>query len=472
MSDGTNRRGFLQTTAAAGAGILAVGASSTQAAGVLRRRAVVVSPADCATPAPAVVSSKSPNEKIAMASIGLGGKGSSDSADAGKFGDMVAICDVDDGTLNKAGAARFPKAKRFTDFRKMLDEMGKSIDAVTVSTPDHCHAPASLMAMRMGKHCFCQKPLAHTIYEARLMAKVAKESKVATQMGNQFNAAPSLRRAVSVIKAGALGTVNEVHVWTNRPIWPQGLDRPKSELCAGLDAERWNLWLGPAPIRPSAKNKSYHPFAWRGWWDFGCGALGDMACHTANMPYTALQLFNPTTVQAETSGHNGDSYPEWSTIVFDFPANNDRPAVKLYWYDGGKKPDMELFKGKVAKLNKSGCLVIGDKDTLYAPGDYCGNQVTSLNGAEFPEVTWKKSPGHFEEWVNAIRGGEPAMSNFVDQAGGLAETILLGNLAVWTAAEGKGPRVEWDAQNLKSPNIVGLETIIKPIYRPGYTLDV
>ena len=393
MSHRTNRRRFLQTTAVTGIGFWVAGGVRAQ-------------------------ESKSPNEKIAMASIGVGGKGSSDSADAGNFGNMVAICDVDEGTLNNAGEKRFPKAKRYTDFRKMLDEMGKSIDAVTVSTPDHIHAPAALMAMRMGKHCFCQKPLTHSIYEARLMAQVAREKKVATQMGNQGTASSPLRKAAAIVRSGVLGPVKEVHVWTNRPIWPQGGERPKPVPCpAHL---KWDLWLGPVPERPYANG--YHPFSWRGWWDFGTGALGDMACHTVNMPYMALNLRDPVAVQAETSGHNKDSYPKWSIITFDFPALGDRPALKLFWYDGGKRVNKELLEGK--PMEHSGCLVIGEKGKLYAPGDHAGGSgeqsqpVHLLGGPTMPEVKWVESPGHFEEWIRAIKGGEPAMSNFPDYAGG------------------------------------------------------
>jgi predicted dehydrogenase len=442
MPHSTNRRQFLQTTAVAGLGFWVAGGVQAK-------------------------DTKSPNERIAMASIGIGGKGSSDSSDAANFGDMVAICDVDEGTLN-AGKTRFPKAKVYTDFRKLLDEMGKSIDAVTVSTPDHNHAAASLMAMRMGKHCFCQKPLTHTIYEARMMAQVAAEKKLATQMGNQGTANDSLRKAAAVIKSGVLGTVKEVHVWTNRPIWPQGGPRPTPvAVPATLD---WESWVGSAPMRPYADG--YHPFAWRGWWDFGTGALGDMACHTVNMPYMALNLRDPVSVQAECSGHNKDSYPKWSIINFDFPALGDRPAVKLFWYDGGKRPDEKLIDGK--KMSASGSLVIGDKGKLYAPGDYAEGDLILLGGPEMPEVKWPESPGHFEEWVQAIKTGKPAtaMSNFATYSGGLTETILLGNLAVWVAAEGKGEKVEWDAKNMKSTNIAGLEPIIKPTYRAGYKLDV
>ena len=448
MSHRTSRRQFLQTTAVTTA---VTGIGYWVAGGVGAQE----------------TKSRSANERIAMASIGVGGKGSSDSDDAGKAGDMVAICDVDEGTLNNAGKHRFPKAKRYTDFRKMLDEMGKSIDAVTVSTTDHTHAAAALMAMRMGKHCFCQKPLTHSIYEARLMAQVAREKKVATQMGNQGTSWNPMRKAAAVIKSGVIGAAKEVHVWTTRPIWPQGGSRPASENIANVD---WNLWLGPAAARPSAQRGVYHSFAWRGWWDFGTGALGDMGCHTANMPYMALNLRDPIAVQAECAGHNGDSYPKWSTIIFDFPALGDRPALKMFWYDGGKRPDKSLVDGKT--MHPSGCLVVGEKGKLYAPGDHVGDNLSILGGPTMPEVKWTESPGHFEEWTRAIKGGEPAVSNFPDYAGGLTETILLGNLALWVAASGKGDKVEWDAKNMKSTNIAGLETLIKPLYRPGYTLDL
>lgn len=436
MSHKSNRRRFLQTSAAAGIGYWVAGGAEA-------------------------AESRSPNEKIGMASIGIDGKGNSDSNDAGGNGAMVAICDVDAGRLHTAGSQRFPKAKQYTDFRKMLDEMGSAIDAVTVSTPDHTHAPAALMAMRMGKHCFCQKPLSRTIYEARLMGQVAREKNLATQMGNQGTADNGLRKAAAWLRAGAVGTVREVHVWTNRPIWGQGIPRPAPAECP--KNLKWDLWLGPAPKRPYA-NKVYHPFQWRGWWDFGTGALGDMACHEINMAFMGLDLRDPVSFQAETSGHNHDSLPKKAIVTYQFPANDWRPGVKLVWYDGGNKPSRELCAGKVP--GNEGKLVIGDKGKLWGYSDL-------YDGAEPVDVKFTRSPGHFTEWVRAIRGGEPAVSNFPDYAGPLAEVVVAGNLAVWVADKpGLGPKVEWDAKNMKVTNIDGLEAVIKPTYRKGYTLDV
>jgi predicted dehydrogenase len=438
--------------------------------------------------------SQPPSQRVRFASIGIGGKGASDSNDAGNSGEMVAVCDVDVGRLDGAGK-RFPKAKKYTDFRKMLEEMEREIDAVTVSTPDHCHAPTAALSMKMGKAAFVQQPLTRTLCEARMLGELARKMKVATQMGNQGTAADSLRRAAAMLRAGVVGTVKEVHVWTNRPIWPQGLDRPKPEpVPANL---KWDLWIGPAPFRPYGKG--YHSFAWRGWWDFGTGALGDMACHTVNMPYMGLDLKNPTSVQATTSGHNRDSYPNKSVIKFEFPANANRPALLFFWYDGGNKPATDLFdadllsseggaskkgKGTSAKssakskkgggraVSGSGCLVIGDKGKMYAPGDYCENPIRLSNRLETPKVEFPHSPGHFEEWVWAIKGGPQATSNFPDYAGGLTEVILLGNLAVWAAPEADkaGKKIEWDAVNLKATNAPEVAGVIKATYREGYSL--
>jgi predicted dehydrogenase len=429
----SNRREFLQTTAALGLGYWVAGTLPAQ-------------------------DSSSPNERVRIACIGVGGKGDSDSSDAARCGDVVAICDVDEGTLARRATGPFEKAKRYTDFRKMLDEMGASLDAVTVSTPDHNHAPAALMAMRLGKHCFCQKPLTRTIYESRLMGQVAREMKVATQMGNQGTASSELRQAAAWLRAGVLGPVREVHVWTNRPIWPQGVPRPQPAECP--KQLHWDEWIGPAPMRPYA-DKYYHTFAWRGWWDFGTGALGDMACHEINMAFMGLELRHPVSFQAQTSGHNHDSLPSKSIVTYQFAANSWRPAVKLVWYDGGNGPAAELLDGRAP--GDSGQLVIGDKGKLWGYGE--------LVNVERKDVDFPRSVGHFEEWVQAIKGGPPAMSNFPDYAGPLAETVLAGNLAVWLAdQEGNGPQVQWDAQAMKATNVDGLEPLIKPTYRAGYTL--
>lgn len=436
-----NRRKFLQTTAAAGVGFWVAGGLQAQ-------------------------ESKSPNEKIRWACIGVGGKGSSDSEDAARHGDVVAICDIDDTRLNLAGEKKFTGAKRFSDFRKLFEEMEGSIDAVTVSTPDHTHAVVAAMAMRMGKGVYCQKPLTRTIFEARTLGQLAKDKKVCTQMGNQGTAGAGLRKAAGMIKSGALGTVKEVHVWTNRPVWAQGGDRPKeAEVPANI---HWELFLGPSPFRPYGPG--YTPFAWRGWWDFGSGALGDMACHTMNMPFMGLDLRDPIAVTAETAGHNKDSFPKWSTITYEFAARGDRPALKLYWYDGGKKIDPALVAGRKdpsKKISDSGCLVVGDKCQIYSPNDYGAD--FEVIGGEVKDVDFVQSPGHFTELANAIKANDPniCVSNFHNYAVPLTETVLLGNLAVWV---GEGKRVEWDATNLKSPNTPEVESLVKPTYREGYTL--
>ena len=420
---------------------------------------------------------KSPNNQISIACIGLGGKGESDTADANTYGNVVAICDVDINTLASA-AKKYPKAKQYSDYRKMLDEMGKQIDAVTVSIPDHSHTPAAAMAMHLGKAVYCQKPLAHSIYEVRHLAELARKQKVATQMGNQGTADNSMRLNAYKVRAGALGTVTEVHVWTNRPVWPQGIARGATKsVPSNLD---WDLWIGPAKMRPYSDN--YHTFNWRGWWDFGTGALGDMACHDVNLPFMALNLRDPLSVQAETSTHNRDSYPKASQIVFEFGAHQGRPPVTMTWYDGGNRPSLDHFQEAGFaelidnnKLPTSGSLIVGTKGKLYSPGDGgAGGHI--VGGMDVGKVEFPFSPGHWEEFIGAIRSSDPldpknrAMSNFPDYAGPLAETILLGNLAIWPADKGKGPKVMWDAKHMRANGASDLASIIKPTYRAGYSL--
>ncbi|HTM54446.1 MAG TPA: Gfo/Idh/MocA family oxidoreductase [Pirellulales bacterium] len=440
MSYLTDRRRFLKATALTGVGVWT------------------------GTALAAPEQSKSPNERVRFACIGVGGKGSYDSGEVKRLGDVVAICDVDDGTLAKAAEKSFPAAARYNDFRKMLDEAGKNFDAVTVSIPDHMHAVATATALRMGKACYTQKPLTRTIHEARRLGEIAREMKVPTQMGNQGTSFPPLRKTAAAVRAGVVGKVKEVHVWTNRPHWPCGGPRPpEAQVPPTL---HWDLWLGPAPERPYAPG--YHPNTWRGWWDFGSGALGDMACHTVNMPYMALDLRDPTAVQAETSGHNRDSFPKWAIIKYDFPANANRPAIAMTWYDGGKKPDPALFGGQ--EIPKTGVLLVGDGGTLLARGDYCEFGYKLLSGGSDMKVEYESSPGHYKELTDAIRGGPAPKSNFPDYAGPLTETILLGNLAVWAAPEAgtQGKKIEWDAKNLKATNAPEVEHVVVPTYRGGY----
>jgi predicted dehydrogenase len=305
-----------------------------------------------------------------------------------------------------------------------------------------------------------------------VLGDLAKKNGLKTQMGNQGTANSTLRESAALIQGGAIGTVKEVHVWTNRPVWPQGAGRPKAEPPVPKHIH-WKEFLGPAKAR--AYHPAYHPFKWRGWWDFGTGALGDMACHTLNMPFMALDLRDPVSVQAETSGHNQETYPSYCIIEFQFPARGSRPPVKMVWYDGGKKPPRELLPPtKLIKAPNTGSLIIGDKGTLLSPGDYGGDGNTGIfAGGEYTRqrdlkksVEYTKSPGHFTEWVRAIKGGPESVSNFPNYSGPLTETVLLGNLAVW--ADGK--KIEWDAKNLVATNAPEVAHIVKKEYHNGYSL--
>jgi predicted dehydrogenase len=471
MQRRTNRREFLKHTSLAGVGFWVAGGVT-------------------------LAQSKSANERVNIACIGVGGKGSSDTDQAGVVGNVVALCDIDDHHL-QGKTGRFPNAKVYNDFRKMFDEMGKSIDAVTVSTPDHTHAVASLMAMMLGKHVYCQKPLTHTVHEARLMRETAAKHKVCTQMGNQGSAENGLREAVEVIQAGGIGPVREAHVWTNRPIWPQSPQVRARPASAPVPAHvHWDLWLGPAPERPYAvypKNiangrAAYHDFCWRGWWDFGTGALGDMACHTANMAFRALKLGYPTSVQSENEEVNPETYPGWATITWEFPARGDMPPVKLFWYEGKKNGEKNLFpkellQGKTLpkELLKrknppdSGSLLVGDKGILYSPDDYGARYyllpIESFAGYQKPTPrlprNGKGDLGMKMEWVEAIRSGKPshAYSNF-DIAALLTETILLGNVAMHF----RGQKLAWDGPGLKFTNVSEANQYVRIPHRKGWEL--
>jgi predicted dehydrogenase len=441
-------------------------------------------------PAVSVRRAHGANEKLRVAGIGIGGKGQSDIEQASKFMEVAALCDIDGERLD-ARAQSWRLAKKYFDYRKLLDEMAKEIDAVIVSTADHSHAPAAVLAMRAGKHVYCQKPLTHTVFEARLMREVAAKEKVCTQMGNQGSALNGLRRAVELIHAGTIGPVREAHVWTNRPAhyWKQSPDitsRPKEVPLPKY--VHWEEWIGPAPMRPYASafppRPAYHPHDWRGYWDFGTGALGDMACHTANMAFRALKLDAPVAVLAEAGEINAETYPAWAHIQYIFAARGDSPACTLHWYEGkrdGKKllPPEDLIAKLLKKgeaLTDSGSILVGDKGVLFSPSDYgaqfrltpekdfAGIQTTkpekATAGVDRDEDEYMK-----KEWTEAIRADKPALaaSNF-DYAGRLTETMLMGNIAVRFA----GKKLEWDAAKLRFTNSDAATKLVSKEYRKGW----
>jgi len=462
MTHGPNRRDFIKQTTLAGIGAWVAGSSTA-----------------------AWADDKSPNERLRIACIGVGGKGSSDTTQAGHYGDIVALCDIDDNRLGGM-SKNFPKAEKFNDFRKMLDKLNKSIDAVVVSTPDHTHAAASMMAMKMGKHVYCQKPLTYSVHEARAMRETAAKHKVATQMGNQGTALNGLRSAVEIIRSGAIGQVKTVHVWTDRcgGFWRQAPDlvaRPTDTPPVPKHVH-WDLFLGPAPERPYSP--LYHPFAWRGWRDFGTGALGDMACHVANMAFMALKLGYPTSIVAESSEVNPETYQQWATVHYQFPARGDMAPVELVWWEGmkggnGKRgsgeknlPPIELLQGE--KMTSNGSLFIGEKGTMFCPDPYGASVVLlprkDFEGYKAPEPTLPRHAGgnsddnQKKEWVAACKGGPAALSNF-EYAGMLTEAMLLGNVAIQA-----GKKIEWDGPGMKIPNAPEAEKFLGREYRSGWTL--
>ena len=430
-------------------------------------------------------------QSLSAACIGVGGKGSSDSSHIAEQGvSIVGICDVDSGTLTKKGR-EFTDAKSFTDYREMLDQLGDKVDIVTVSTPDHSHAAAAVRAMRMGKHIYCQKPLTWSIHEARLMRETAEATGVITQMGNQGTASDGIREAVEVIRAGALGDVHEVHVWTNRPVWPQAVGRPAGEDPIP-DTLNWDAWIGPAQMRPY-KEGVYHTFKWRGWVDFGTGALGDMACHTTNLPVMALKLFDPIAITAIRNPgiFENETYPGSSHLKFEFPKRDEFAACDLHWYDGGELPPEsiteqlpESFRKRIQEQREggkftSGAVVVGEKGMLFSANDY-GEEYFLLPEADFadykkPEPTLPRIPhaGNNDqrqkwEFVSSIKGEYPpgTTSNF-SYAGRLTETILIGNLALRSE---EGQRIEWDAKNLMSPNVPAVNQYVRREYRAGWEI--
>ncbi len=411
---------------------------------------------------------RAPSDTLDIACIGVGGMGGRDVR--GVSGENIyALCDVDEHQAAES-FGRFPQAKRYEDFRVMLEREGRNIDAVTVSTPDHTHAAAALLALRLGKPVFCQKPLARTIGEVQVLRAAARRARVATQMGNQGHAGDGTRQIREWIEAGAIGTVREVHYWTNRPIWPQALDRPSDahNVPPHLD---WDLWLGPAPERPY--HPAYAPFRWRGWWDFGTGALGDIACHAMDAAYWALDLGYPERIEPESTTLFAETGPAASRVVYHFPAKGSRPAVRAVWRDGSFGPPRppEIRQEETWPTSGiGGQLWIGDDGTLLA-GIY-GEDPRLLDAARHadlvaspPPETYPRSPGVYDEWIAACKGGAPAGSPFDGHAGGLTEMVLLGVLAVRMNRVLEIDRATGAVTNATVP-----AEWVTPIYRKGWTM--
>ena len=429
-------------------------------------------------------------DRLRVAGIGVGGKGRSDIEHAGELMDVVALCDVDEADGHLGGAARkFPKARTFTDYRRLFDAAGKDIDAAVISAPDHHHAAAASRAIRLGKHVYVQKPLTRTVFEAHHLRRLAAEHKVCTQMGNQGTAEDGLRRAVEVVRAGVLGDVAEAHVWTDRPAhyWvqaPRVVARPGrvDPVPAGL---HWDEFLGPAPARPFARG-AYHSQVWRGFWDFGTGAIGDMACHTANLAFMALRLGHPAGVSAAATDVNPETGPSSAHVVLRFPARGPLPAVALNWYEGKKEgrkltPPGDLLAkvlGEGEKPADSGSILVGTKGLLYSPSDYGASfRLVAPGGGDLGRGMNLTRPeslpangggdrGHKREWVDAIRAGDPrkALSNF-DYAGLLAAAFLLGNVAI---RAGKG--FDFDGETLECKGCPEAARFVKQEARKGWEL--
>jgi predicted dehydrogenase len=403
------------------------------------------------------------NEKVNIACIGIGGKGESDLAETSVGHNIVAICDIDEQRLARAGE-RYPGAKKYTDWRKLLEQT--DIDAVTVSTPDHTHAPATMTALQLGKHAFTQKPLTHSVYEARRLAEVAAEKKLVTQMGIQHHATARLKIAVQIVRDGVIGKVSEVHTWTDRPggYWKQGLERPdRSDPVP--EHLHWDQWLGVAPERPYVEGL-YHSFHWRGWWDFGTGALGDMGCHLIDPIVNALELGPPRLISAEGPPPHPESGPLWCIVRYEFPGTkHTTDSVKLTWYEAGKQPPREILKAPDDwKGSLNGVLFVGAKGNLFVgfpempelfpKGEFAGYKM--------PELV---DHNHYTEWTSAIAGNGKT-SCPLSYSGPLSETVLLGNVAYRS-----GKTIEWDSKALAARGVPEAMQFVRRTYRAGWEVD-
>ncbi|MGQ9635196.1 MAG: Gfo/Idh/MocA family oxidoreductase [Bryobacteraceae bacterium] len=452
---------------------------------------------------------KSPNEKLNIAAIGAGGRGAGNIR-ACMTENIVALADVD-ATRAAETFKQFEKAAKYTDFRRMYDKEHRNIDAVIVSTPDHTHASACLWAMQLGKHVYCEKPLTRTVYEARKLTEAAARYRVATQMGNQGYSNEGARLAAEIIWSGEIGEVTEVHAWTNRPSWPQGMDKvpPPTPVPDTLD---WDVWLGPAQYRPYTSGGEgsesrgygfYLPFNWRGFLDFGTGSIGDMGCHILGSVNMALRLTSPTSVEVlEAVGRNSLTYPKSCKIRFIFPARGSMPPVTLYWYDARRDEPMrpsglpagEILIGPgVEKLlqecgvgtglkpqspvrpwatekppsQANGAVFIGTKGILTT--DTYGASVrilpaSRMEGYQPPPKWLSRSPGHHRDWIRACKGGEPACSDF-SVAGPFSEWIVLGCVALRFE-----DKLEWDAAKMQVTNVKAANEYLRPKFRKGWGL--
>lgn len=395
------------------------------------------------------------NERLNIGVIGVGGRGAGDlAAVAGE--NIVALCDVDENRLNAAGG-QHTAAKKYFDYRELLEQ--KDLDAVVVATPDFHHAPATVRALRRGLHVYCEKPLTHTVEEARLITKLAAEKKVATQMGTQNHEHPGYVRLVELIQSGAIGNVREVHVITDRPgrWWSQGLDLPsgKEPIPAQL---KWDLWLGPAAERDY--HAAYVPFKWRGWWDFGCGAIGDMAIHLMDPAFWALNLGGPVNVTSEGPALHPHSAPKWMVTKFQFGQRGKLAPVDVYWYEGEAKARADIAK----ELPMNGSLFIGDKGRIAIAHDGQPKLLPEDQFADFkgPEPFLPKSPGHHAQWIEACKTGSRTGSNF-GYAGPFTEIVLLGNVAFRA-----GTTIAFDPMTGKITNAAKAEQFLTKTYRKGW----
>ena len=422
---------------------------------------------------------RAPSEKLHVAGVGLGVMGCENLRNCGE--DVVAVCDVD-WTLAAEGFKRFPKAAKYEDYRRMLDKH-RGIDAVIVATPDHTHAVITAEAIRRGKHVYTQAPLAHDVWEARQLTKLAREAGVVTQMGNERHSGPDIRKACEYVWSGTLGAVREVHCWTNRPRWAQGMARPK-DTPPTPPKLRWDLWLGPAPKRPY--HPAYHPCDWRGWVDFGTGALGAMGCHILDAPFWALKLdqADTFTVEASSTGTNGETWPKAATVRYRFGARGDMPPVTVTWFDGGRKPPRPPELPKTRRhVGSNGTFFIGEKCKMALGPVISGTRAgqagprlmpeslmasarpkQTIPRVKFDRTIWVQGSRHELEWITACKKGRQPCSSFAT-AGPLTEMVLLGNVALLA-----GKPIEWDRKKMTILNNPAANNYIRRPPRPGWTL--